>query len=299
MTLGRAVFYFFGEAWRNLMRSWRVSLLAISTIAVSLLVGGGFLLVAGNIHELVEGWRASARVVVYLRAGVEATTAGQVEAALQAPWVLEVDAISHEEARARFRETFPSLSELVGVLGQQPLPSSFEITFDNTLTDDATFSSWLQSIRALPEVEAVDDDRDWVHQLSQAAGLLQLVGAVLGTILLAAAMFTIGSVIRLTAFLYRDEIAVMRLVGATELFIRGPFYAEGFLQGLLGGLSALGGLYGLWQLALPRLEGSIVGLTLAARFLSPIEQVGLVVVGGLAGLVGAITSLDRESFQRS
>ena len=81
----------------------------------------------------------------------------------------------------------------------------------------------------------VDDDRDWVAQLE---GVLQVIGAVgLGVVavLMVAAIFTIASVIRLTAYLYRDEIGVMRLVGATELFIRGPFYVEGLLQGLLGG----------------------------------------------------------------
>lgn len=300
MTFSRAVLYFFAEAGRNLVRSWRVSLLAVSTIAVSLLVGGSFLLVASNIRELVEAWRDSARVVVYLRAGLDTNAVPELSRLLREPaWVGEVTEVHPADARARFEATFPSLAELIGVVGEHPLPASFEVAFDSTTVVDRDFDMWIQQIRAQPEVEVVDDDRDWVRQLARAAGLLRLIGAVLGLILLIAAMFTIGSVIRLTAFLYRDEIAVMRLVGATELFIRGPFYAEGMLQGLLGGASALGGLYALWRLALPQLEGSIVGLTLGADFLAPSEQVGLVVLGTIAGLVGAIASLNRESFQRS
>jgi cell division transport system permease protein len=299
LTFSRAVLYFFAEATRNLLRSWRVSLLAVSTIAVSLLVGGSFLLVASNIRELVEAWRDSARVVVYLRAGLDTTTVPELSRLLREPaWVGEVVEVRPADAKARFEATFPSLAELIGVVGEHPLPASFEVAFDSTTLVDRDFDAWIEQIRSQPEVEVVDDDRDWVRQLARAADLLRLIGAVLGLILLIAAMFTIGSVIRLTAFLYRDEIAVMRLVGATELFIRGPFYAEGVLQGLLGGASALGGLYGLWRLALPQLEGSIVGLTLGAEFLAPSEQIGLVVLGTIAGLAGAIASLNRESFQR-
>src|SRR5690606_37296210 len=118
----------------------------------------------------------------------------------EAPWVTGDEGVSQTEARSRFQTTFPSLAELVGVLGDQPLPASFEVAFDATTAQDAAFDQWLADLRALEEVDVVDDDRDWVRQLARAADLLQLVGAVLGAILLAAAMFTIGSVIRLTAF---------------------------------------------------------------------------------------------------
>ena len=77
----------------------------------------------------------------------------------------------------------------------------------------------------------VDDDRDWLRQLEGVVQVVRTVGMALVAVLLLAAIFTIASVIRLTAYLYRDEIGVMRLVGATELFIRGPFYVEGLVQG--------------------------------------------------------------------
>lgn len=300
MTLRRALVYFGGEALRNLLRSWKVSLLAVSTITVSLLVGGTFLLVAANLTQLVEEWRASARVVVYLAGEIEAAEAVDVRQTLaKAPWVTGVHQISRAEAAERFRTTFPSVADLVGVLGERSLPSSFEVLFDPELGAEADFDAWLAELRALPSVEMVDDDRDWVRQLTRAAAVLRLIGASLGLVLLTAAVFTIGSVIRLTAYLYRDEIAVMRLVGATEFFIRGPFYVEGLFQGLLGGLVALGALAGSWALLVPRVEGSLLGMTLATNFLSPLQQVLLLLLGAAAGLVGAVSSLGRETLQRA
>ena len=140
----------------------------------------------------------------------------------------------------------------------------------------------------------VDDDRDWLAQLETVVFVLQGMGLILGAILLATAVFTISSVIRLTAYLYRDEIAVMRLVGATEFFIRGPFYLEGLLQGLAGGVLSMTALFVAYVLAIERHAGATLTL-LVAEFLAPAEVLTLVGLGGLAGLVGAVSSLRSES----
>ena len=99
----------------------------------------------------------------------------------------------------------------------------------------------------------------------------------------------------MTAYLHSDEIAVLRLVGATEFYIRGPFYAEGLLQGLVGGGLASGGLWAAWSLLHLRGGGSLLGSLLAARFLSPAQIALLILLGGAAGLTGAVVSLRRES----
>ena len=140
----------------------------------------------------------------------------------------------------------------------------------------------------------VDDDRDWLGQVETAVAVVRAVGLVLGGILLGAAIFTIASIIRLTAYLHHEEIAIMRLVGATEFFIRGPFYVEGLIQGLLGGGLASAGLYGGYQLVHSR-SRSLLAAVLAGRFLSARQLGLLLVLGAMAGLIGAVASLRRES----
>ncbi|MBZ0114915.1 MAG: permease-like cell division protein FtsX [Thermoanaerobaculia bacterium] len=295
MTLGRALTYFGREAGMNLLRSWKTSFLAVTTIAVSLFIGGAFLMLASNASTVVDEWKREAKVVVYLTPGVELPEAASVLAAASDPsWVLRVDQVSAGEGRERFRSSFPSVADLVEGWEEEPLPASFEIAFDPLADHGAKFEEWLRALEELPQVDLVDDDRDWVKQLEVGLRLILSVGLTLGLVLLGAAVFTIASVIRLTAILYQDEIAVMRLVGATEFFIRGPFYMEGLFQGLLGGGVALAALYGGYLFVEPMGAGTLVLGSIASTFLGFGQQVALVAIGGLAGLVGAIVSLRRE-----
>lgn len=295
MTLGKAFGFFLREASINLWRSWRVSLLAVLTIGVSLFVGGAFLLASGNLEELVARWRREWKVVVYLQPGVGPEILTSLEAKLRAtPWVRGARRVDETEARERFRKTFPSLADLVDEGGEQMLPASLEVAVAAGAGHAGEYDRWVEGLGEMPGVALVDDDRDWLAQLATAVSVARALGLGLGLVLLAGAVFTIASVVRLTAYLYHDEIAIMRLVGATEFFIRGPFYAEGLLQGLLGGCLAGGGLFATWQLLQPRVASSAWGELLLSRFLSPAEIAGLVALGAGAGLAGAIASLRRE-----
>lgn len=299
MTFFQALVYFFREAAQNLVRSWQVSLLAIGTITVSLFLGGVFLLVSTNVRALVEEWRGESRVVVYLETGADAEDLERVRRKVEAASaVREVEKISPEEAADRFRRSFPSLGDLLEGWGEEPLPASFEVSLDWTAVDDATVQAWLDPLREDPAVQMVDDDRDWIARLRAVVVVLESLALVLGLALLVTAVFTIASVIRLTAYLYHDEIAVMRLVGATEFFIRGPFYVEGFLQGLCGGALAMLLLFAGHGVLVERGE-SFLTEVLAAHFLAPGQVLLLVLAGGLAGLVGAVASLRRETLGRT
>lgn len=295
MAVHRAFGYFFREAVVNLARSWKISLVAVSTIAVSLFIGGALLLLIGNLQRLVAEWRREAKVIVYLRPGAPpASAAGLAAAARRQPWVTGVEVVTAEEARQRFERYFPSVADLVHGWGEEPLPASLEVAFDPGRVEPRAFEGWVQALRRAPQVGMVDDDRDWVGQLEDVLQVIGGIGLAVVAVLLVAAIFTIASVIRLTAYLYREEIGVMRLVGATELFIRGPFYVEGLLQGLLGGALAVGGLYLGHLLLAPRTPRTWLAGALTGNFLSPRDQLLLVALGALAGLAGAVASLRRE-----
>lgn len=296
MTFRQAIAYFLREAGVSLVRSWKISLLAIATIALSLFLGGVFLLVSGNLRQLIETWKNESKIVVYLQTedGVEGFTSlkRRIE---DAPWTLAVEMVTSGAAHERFRKAFPSLSDLLKGWNEDPLPASLEVAVEwQKVADRRTLDDWIEQLRQDDAVSAIDDDRDWLSQLETVVYALEALGLVVGLILLATAMFTISSVIRLTAYLYRDEIAVMRLVGATEFFIRGPFYMEGLLQGLAGGVIAAITLGGAHAVATERWAEAALSL-LVTDFLSPGEVLALITGGGLAGLVGAVASLRRET----
>lgn len=296
MTLLQAIAYFAREAAVNLVRSWKVSLLAIMTIAVSLFLAGIFFLVGGNLQQVVEGWYGESKIVIYLDEAADPAAVSALEEQIAAaPWTVQVDSVTAEAAEERFRESFPSLGDLLEGWSEDPLPASLEVGLDwENLGSRAALDLWLQELRADSSVTMVDDDRDWLAQIRAVSLIIEAAGWVLGSILLLTAIFTIASVIRLTAYLYRDEIAVMRLVGATEFFIRGPFYVEGFFQGLAGGALAVISLLGIHTLILRREPENVLTSFLVSDFLRPGQLVALVALGGLAGLLGAVASLRKE-----
>ncbi len=296
MTLLQALRDFAREAFVGLLRSLKVSALAVLTIGVSLFLAGVFFLVSQNLESTVRRWRDEARFVVYLDPSAPPERLAELaEKVAAAPWVAEVTRVPREEAERRFDKAFPSLSDLVRGGVNASLPASLEARLRAlTAGQEDRFRSWVRDLQREPGVELVDDDRDWIEQVEAVLAVVRALGLVLTAVLVGASVFTIASVVRLTSYLYRDEIAVMRLVGATEFYIRGPFYFEGMFQGLLGSLVALAGLVTVHLLLRPQLGHSLVATAIAQRFLSPLEVFGLLAFGALAGLSGAIVSLGRE-----
>jgi cell division transport system permease protein len=297
MTWSRALLYFLREAAVNSLRGWRVSLLAVLTIAVSLFVGGAFLQVGENLGGVVEGWRRQARLVVYLRPGAAPTALEELRALAGRPqWVAGVEEVDAEEAQERFRAAFPSLADLLQGWDASPLPPSLEVAIDAAQARSAAFGAWVEQLRSHAGAAMVDDDRDWLGELEVIIVLVRGAGLVLGAVLLGAAVFTIASVVRLTAYLHSEEIAILRLVGGTEFFIRGPFYLEGLLQGLAGGLLAAGALLAARAALRPQVAESLLAWILAGEEAGgTLLLAGLPAVGALAGLLGAVASLRRES----
>lgn len=295
MTLLQALLYFFREALVNLLRSWRASLVAVLTIAVSILLGGAFLLASQNVMESVQRWRREMRIVVYLKGDTPPASLETLRAeAARAPWVANATAVTAQAARQRFRKVFPGLSDLVEGWEDEPLPASIEIALRDPSVRGREAQAWIDGWKRRPEVEMVDDDRDWLGRLETLVAVARGVGLALAGVFLGAAVFTIASVIRLTAYLHQEEITILRLVGATEFYIRGPFYAEGLLQGLIGGGLATGVLYLLYRAVAAQRATSLAASVLATGFLSPGQAALLILMGGGAGLFGAIASLRRE-----
>lgn len=291
----RALVYSVEEALLSLWRSRLVHALSVATIAVSLFVLGAFLTLAGNLDGVVERWTRQIQVVFYVEDAAPAEVLRSLEARLKVePGVAQVDHVTREQALERFRALFRELATLPDDLRENPFPGSFEVTLQPGAAAREDALRLVESYRQAPGVEDVLFDLLWIERLSTAVRLVRGLGALLGGVLVLAGVFTISNVIRLTVYARQDEIDIMRLVGATRAYIRGPFLVEGMLQGLLGGLVSLA-LLGLGFRFVTRESEAIADLLgRPLAFLSAELALVLVVGGAMLGLIGSLVSLGRS-----
>ncbi len=211
------------------------------------------------------------------------------------PYVEHVRYIPPDEAMKRFLERFPQLKEVVVDLGTNPFPPSVEAVLKDRALSDQESKRFLASLRALPMVEDVQYNRDWVEKMQALSRLAQAVGFFLGGILVLASFFIISNVIRLNVFARRNEIEILRLVGATNTFIRMPFLIEGVVLGTGGSLLSLALIYGLIRIFPVTLGSSLGALQdiVNFRFLTFGQCLGLVMGGAVTGILGSLSSLSR------
>jgi cell division transport system permease protein len=290
----RALAYFVAEACTSFVRSPLVSALSVGTIAVSLFVLGAFLTVAAHLDQAVARWSRRVQVTFYLRAEATEAERQDLEARLRAEaGVGEVEYVSRAAATERFRALFPELASLPAELGESPFPASVEATLRPDRRTLAEVERLVESLRGAPGVEEVQYDRRWIERLAAVVRLVRGVALVLGGVLAVAGVFTISNVIRLALYARQDEIDIMRLVGATRPYLRGPFLVEGVLQGALGGGLALGLLWAGVRLFVADALAAAELLGPAVVRLPPTVS-GLLVGGGaLVGLLGSLVSLGR------
>ena len=149
-------------------------------------------------------------------------------------------------------QKMPERKELLRGLPRNPLPASLEIRLRGEYQNSEGVQSLVKKLRGTPAIEELQYGSDWLDRFSAFMALLKVLGWSLGGLLLAATIFVISNTIRLNIFARRDEIEIMRSVGATGLVHPRPFYLEGILQGVLGAAFALAMLFAFFQLFLRR-----------------------------------------------
>jgi len=293
MALLRALLYFVAEAVTSLWRSRLVNAVSVGTIAVSLFVLGAFLTVASGLGQLVTRWTEKVQVIVYVEDGTEERVRASLENRLREdPAVGAVEFVSREQALARFRAMFRDLSSLPEDLGENPFPASLEVTLRPDRQSPADVERLAKAFTGVPGVREIQYDLLWIERLATGVRLVRGVGAFLGGILVLAGVFTISNVIRLTIYAREDELDIMRLVGATRAYVKGPFVTEGVIQGGVGGLVAVGLLWAtLAWLSRALVTSDLLG---RAAFSLPGGVSLLLVAGGMVvGLAGSLLSLAR------
>ena len=281
----------FREALLSFRRAPLLSGLSVTTIAFSLFTVGLFGLIAINLRQALQGLEERVEIVAFTLRGTPPETitlASQDIAAF--PEVQDVEYVTEDAALARARQELVEFRDAYRDLQVNPLPASLEIRLKDGYRNAAAVESVAERLRGFTFVDDVRYGRDWVQRLDRLRNLTGIVGLVVGLAFASVAVVIIGVTIRLTILQRAREINIMRLVGATNNFLRGPFLLEGALKGLLGGLLSLVLCYAGYQLFQGSGTASLSGLV----FFGPDLMALLVLFGVLIGLGGSLVSVGRH-----
>ncbi len=287
--------YFFRQAIQNVNQNRWTNGITFGTIFISFLILGIFLLIFVNTRHLMADWATRIRITAYLAGGEAPEAATQVEGKIRAwPEVGQVTFRSKDAALKSLQERLKGRGLLEG-LTRNPLPASLEIQLKPEFQNAAGVKAVTAKLKTMPEIEDLQSGVEWVERFSAFTAVLNGLGLGLGGLFFLGTVFVISNTIRLNIFSRREEIEVMRAVGATGLFIRAPFYIEGILQGLLGAGAAMALLFGLFHLFAARVyEPLRTLLNFPLQFLSPEMLAGMIMGGILLGLLGTQVSVGRH-----
>lgn len=275
------------EVFLAFRRAPLLSTLSATTIAFSLFVFGLFGLVTVNLQRAIGDVAERVEVVAYIRKGtpLETVTLGvsDIEAI---PQVESATHITEAEALQRARRDLREFQDIFQDLEVNPLPASIEVRLRPEFRTADAASQVAGMLRAMNFVEDVRFGQDWVEKLDRLRAIAGAVGFVVGAAFALVAVIIIGTTIRMAVLQRSREISIMRLVGATDGFIRLPFLLEGLLKGVLGGCLALAMSYGAWAL--------IDSYLIPAAFFTRTQSLIGICAGGLLGLLGSMVSVGRH-----
>jgi cell division transport system permease protein len=293
--------YFFGETFSGLRRNFLMFFTAISTVAITLFMVGFFLIIVYDVQAILASVKSQVEVAVYLKDNATQEFKDYIEQEIKS-WeeVSEVVFVSKEQALEKFKQDNEG-SEILKEIQGNPLPASFEIKLQSPekveqialrfLTKDGTY---------IDGVDEVIYGQNYVQKLFSITAIAGSIAFLIIIMLLLAAIVLIYNTIRLSIHARRKEIEVMKLVGATNWFVRIPFLFEGFFEGVVGSVISVIMLFFMSNYLLIRGEKAIID-TLRVKELAILGSsnvilyiyVGIIILGGLIGLLSSSFALKR------
>jgi cell division transport system permease protein len=278
------------RAGRSLWENLYLNAVSTGVVAAALLLFGVYLSVQVNVDHIVDTWDRDVHIAAYFQGGVpEARRFALRDAVAARPEVQAVRYVSEADAAAWLRDEVAGVAPVLDELGPGALPASLEITLSDAHSEPTAIAAFVASLQG-PDFADLDYGQEWVERFNAFLSLLQLLGAVLGLLILLSALFLVYNTVHLVVYNRRDEVEIQKLVGATEGFVLAPFLLEGLAQGLAGGLLAVGGLWLVQGLVVVRLRDAL-DLQLAGElallpgsWLAGIVAIGVAVGVGAAGL---------------
>lgn len=282
------------RALENLLANRVLTLLAVATIALSILIVSLAALIAVNTDNTLDQWKKSVRIMAYLNADGTAGAAQLARSIKAVPGVDSARFIARDEALSNLRARMAHGASLLENLVENPLPDAFEISVHPDAEGWERLESLAGRIRFLPGIEEVEYGQQWFGALRDLAHLVRTASIVMTGLFFIAALSIVANTIRLVVTSRQEEVDIMRLVGASEGFIRAPFYISGMLQALVGAAIGLAALFALFNAIAARAELGLLTELVQLRFLSPAMMAAIIAASMVVGALGSHLSLRRK-----
>lgn len=288
----KKIFYYIGQAFKTMGRNKLMSFSTILTVAISLLVVGAFSVFIVNASAFIESQSNKTQLAVFVDANYKVEQAEAVGKKLeQISGIDSIEYISKEEAMQKTSKKYGGEAQWKEVFGDEnPLPYTYNIT----ATDSQDLDSISSAAKSIEGVYKVDYAKDLVTSLVKMVESVRIIGIVVIIILFLSAIFLISTTIKLSVYAKRKEIMVMKYVGSSNGFIRGPFVVTGVILGFMGALVASAVLFGAYYYIMNYWANSISFLQLGYDPIQISIIVGGLLIGGiLIGIIGSFISLRK------
>ncbi|MDJ0810176.1 MAG: permease-like cell division protein FtsX [Desulfobacterales bacterium] len=282
------------RALQDIRQNRLLNAVTISTIALSILIVSAAFLFFLNTTDMLEAWRRGIRIMVYLESDLDKAQRHAIETRIRKLYGVQAARfIPKETALEQLRAQMQRQSAILDGLDQNPLPDAFEVQMIPTASTWEKAEELARSLEAVAGVSDVEYGQRWVERFVTLFNLFRLTSYAMGGLFFIASVFIVGNTVRLILYSRRQEVEIMRLVGATERFILAPFYFQSMIQGALGGVCGLVALFIMFMLIQSKIQAvSVTGLV-NLRFLSPGLLLTVVTASTLVGWLGCHLSLKQ------
>ncbi len=282
------------RARRGMLREWRLHALSVFSLAVAFVCLGAALLVLTNLRAIEERWAHAGRASIYLKDNAAAQDVEALKTALtNVNGVTAVRYVSPAQARQDFGQKELGPKQELAALPVEAFPASIEVEVRPDLTD-AEIADIVGKLKKIPAVDDVETYQAWTERLARLIKGGVAAAALLALVVFASVLAVVGSTIRLALQRRRTEVEVLKLVGATDRFIKGPFLVEGMSQGAIGATGAIALLAGLFVVVRGRLDAELASLVGVEPSVLPwYVALGMIGVGMILGMVAALLGLRR------
>ncbi len=285
---------YFKRAIQDIRQNRFLNAVTIITIALAILIVSAFALFFINTNDLMNAWKKGIRIMAYLKQETPQAEIPELKKKIQnMHGVDDVRFISKEDGLKGLKSQLKRQSSLLDNLKENPLPDTFEIRMIASSQSWGKVEMLAGEIEKLSRVEAVEYGQRWLERFTNIFNLFRLAGYALGALFFMATIFFVANTIRLVLYSRREEVEIMRLVGAADGFIKIPFYIEGLIQGALGGIIGLAALFVIFLLISANVQQDFSADLFHIRFLPPSIFAAVIFSSMFMGWLGCYLSLKQ------